>query len=32
LRSKFKKSIDDPTTLGEMEEALVKLGYAKARK
>ncbi|HAO23036.1 MAG: propionyl-CoA synthetase [Desulfobacteraceae bacterium IS3] len=29
---KVPATIDDPTTLGEMEEALVKLGYAKARK
>lgn len=29
---KMPATIDDPTTLGEMEEALVKLGYAKARK
>jgi propionyl-CoA synthetase len=29
---KMPATIDDPATLGEMEEALVKLGYAKARK
>jgi propionyl-CoA synthetase len=29
---KVPATIDDPTTLGEMEEALVQLGYAKARK